>query len=93
MAFWKSRPPKPHPLRSCNGIRWAIKLLGSVSARLLAVACVLLRRFDYFLDKFDYTMDDINDGHGGVVASATLPVVMYVFSSLTFHCYLLYVQI
>jgi hypothetical protein len=53
--------------------------LGSVSARLLAVVRVLLRRFDCFLDESDYTMGDINDSHGGggAAASATFPVTMY----------------
>jgi hypothetical protein len=48
--------------------------LGSVSARLLVVR-VLHRQFDCFLEKSDYTMDDINDGHGGgvVAAGATFP--------------------
>jgi hypothetical protein len=55
------------------------KVFGSVSARLLAVVRVLLRRFDCFLDKSDYTMGGINDSHGGVVAAgATSPVAMYV---------------
>jgi hypothetical protein len=42
MAVRESRPPKPHPLRSCTGRR-AIRFLGSVSARLLASIRVLPR--------------------------------------------------
>jgi hypothetical protein len=39
-------------------------------------------------------MSDINDGHVGgaiVVAGATFPIAMYVFSSLILYCYLFHV--
>jgi chromate transport protein ChrA len=53
--------------------------LGIVSARLLAVVRVLLYRFDCFLAKSDYTMGNINDGHGGATATgATFLVAVYV---------------
>jgi hypothetical protein len=58
--------------------RRAIRFLGSVSARLLAAVSAILRRFDCFLDKSNYTMGDINDSDGGV-AGATFSVAMYVF--------------
>ncbi|KAK1643805.1 hypothetical protein QYE76_061610 [Lolium multiflorum] len=73
----ESRPPKPRPLRSCTGRR-AIRFLGSISARLLAAVRVLLRRFDCFIDDFDYTMGDINNTHGGggAAAGVTFPVAI-----------------
>ncbi|KAK1698076.1 hypothetical protein QYE76_014773 [Lolium multiflorum] len=72
----ESRPPKPHPLRSCTERR-AIRFLGSVSARLLVAVHALLHRFDCFLDDSDYTMGDINYSLGGA-SGATFPVTMYV---------------
>jgi hypothetical protein len=46
---------------------------------LLAAVRVFLRRFDCFLNESNYTMDDINDSHGGgATAGATFPVAMYV---------------
>ncbi|KAK1663012.1 hypothetical protein QYE76_051171 [Lolium multiflorum] len=75
-AVRESRPPKLRPLRSCTGRR-AIRFLGSVSARLLAAVRALLRRFDCFIDRSDYTMGDINNSHGGgAAAGATFPVAM-----------------
>jgi hypothetical protein len=53
--------------------------LGSVSARLLAAVRALFRQFDCFLYESDYTMDDINDSHGGGAADATFLVAMYAF--------------
>ncbi|KAK1649781.1 hypothetical protein QYE76_067586 [Lolium multiflorum] len=57
------------------------KVLGSVSARLLATVRALLRRIGCFIDRSDYTMGDINKTHGddGAAAGATFPVAMYVF--------------
>ncbi|KAK1603892.1 hypothetical protein QYE76_027565 [Lolium multiflorum] len=63
-AVRESRPPKLRPLRSYTGRR-AIRFLGSVSARLLAVVRLLLRRPGCFIDRSDYTMGDINNIHGG----------------------------
>jgi hypothetical protein len=64
--------------------------LGSISARLLAAVRVLLRRFDCFINDSDYTMDDINNSHGGgAAAGATFPIAIYVF----FLSYLFHVQI
>ncbi|KAK1620517.1 hypothetical protein QYE76_026034 [Lolium multiflorum] len=78
-AVRESGPPKLRPLRSCTGRR-AIRFLGSVSARLLAVVRLLHRRFGCFIEKFDYTMGDINNSHGGggggAAAGATFPVAM-----------------
>ncbi|KAK1665715.1 hypothetical protein QYE76_053874 [Lolium multiflorum] len=54
------------------------KVLGSVSARLLATVRALLRRIGCFIDRSDYTMGDINNTHGGGAAGATFPVAMYV---------------
>jgi hypothetical protein len=66
------------PLRSCTG-RWAIRFLGSVSARLLADVRALLPRFDCIIDDSDYTMGDINNSHGGgAAAGVTFPVAIYV---------------
>jgi hypothetical protein len=45
---------------------------------MLAAVRVLPRRKDCFLNKSEYTMGDINDGHGAAAAGATFPVAMYV---------------
>jgi hypothetical protein len=53
--------------------------LGSVSVQLLVDVRVLVCQFDCFVNKSNYTMGDINDGHGGAAtAGATFPVAMYV---------------